>query len=103
MYLTSYYLTVENCTDEVKSKLIADFRNKCKEAYNNLTITGDPVDKTTWYSAERDLKSFSLQHPSFLFVLEGYGEDDGDIWKMYVKDGKQQFETAKFVFNKCKL
>lgn len=41
-----------------------------------------------WYNHEEDIREFSKEHPDVLFTLEGWGEEQGDIWRKYFKNGK---------------
>lgn len=52
-----------------------------------------------WYDHENNMRSYSKDHPKVLFTLEGEGEESGDIWKEYYKDGKMQRCKAKIMFD----
>ena len=56
-------------------------------------------DDMKWYSHENDMKAYSLQHSTTLFELGGKGEENGDIWKKYFKNGKVQVCKAKITFD----
>lgn len=43
-----------------------------------------------WYDHHKDMIALSKKHPNTLFCLEGDGEENGDLWKAYYKDGKSQ-------------
>lgn len=47
-----------------------------------------------WYDHEEHMKHISKQYPEQLFTLHGEGEEAGDLWKKYFKDGKMQFVRA---------
>jgi hypothetical protein len=47
-------------------------------------------DSMKWYEHEEDLKKFSKKHPEVVFKLTGEGEEAGDLWHAYFKDGKMQ-------------
>jgi len=32
-------------------------------------------------------------------IISGYGEENGDIWRKYFKNGKTHFSKAKIVFD----
>ena len=50
---------------------------------------------TKWYEHEEDMKQFSKKFPDTLFTLKGIGEESGDIWVKYFKNGKMQTVKAK--------
>jgi hypothetical protein len=55
----------------------------------------DPFEDTVkWYEHEEDMKKLSLQFPDVLFTLSGEGEEAGDVWKKYFKNGKVQVAKA---------
>ena len=41
-----------------------------------------------WYDYNDDMLLLSKQHPNNLFILDGYGEDNWDIWRAFYKNGK---------------
>jgi len=44
------------------------------------------------------MRAFSLLHPEVLFLIDGEGEESGDIWKQWFKNGKSFYTKAKMVF-----
>ena len=57
---------------------------------------GEPNCK--WYDHEKDMKLLSQIYPETTFLLEGEGEESGDIWRKYFKNGKMQVCKAEIVF-----
>lgn len=59
-----------------------------------------------WYDCEEDMKAYSKNHPNVVFCINGEGEENGDIWKSYFKNGKM-FKTKATMtfeeFNESKL
>lgn len=51
-----------------------------------------------WYEHEKDMKAYSLKYPNTVFCLEGEGEESGDVWKKYFKNGKSLYAKAKMIF-----
>lgn len=51
-----------------------------------------------WYDYDKHMKHISNQHPNTLFTLEGDGEEQGDMWKAYYKNGKVQRCDAIITF-----
>lgn len=52
-------------------------------------------DSCKWYEHEEDMRRVSKVFPSVLFTLRGEGEESGDIWVKYFKDGKMQVAKAE--------
>lgn len=59
----------------------------------------DPFEsECKWYEHEEDMKKVSKEYPETIFVLEGDGEESGDIWKKYFMNGKMQSCKAIMTF-----
>jgi hypothetical protein len=59
-----------------------------------------------WYSHQEEIIKFSKTKPDVIFMLSGEGEESGDAWRIYVKDGHTQECNAEMVypeFDKGKL
>ena len=95
-YYTNYGLSVIEGNDE----LIKEFVESLKDITYALNEDGSCNNSCKWYSHEKDLKDFSKKHPETLFLLEGEGEENGDLWKKYFKDGKMQVCQATITFEK---
>jgi len=54
-------------------------------------------DQHKWYDCEDDMKKISLNHPNTVFKISGEGEESGDIWSRYFKNGKCQYVKAQIV------
>lgn len=89
-YYTRYTLTtkpeVNDFLSYIKNK---DSPDLC--SYGNdflLNICENNSDDTKWYEHNKDMKEISLKFPDVLFTLNGEGEETGDIWRKYFKNGK---------------
>lgn len=63
----------------------------------NFEIVCDEWNK--WYDHDEEMLELSKQFPETVFCLEGEGEESGDIWRTYYKNGKAQHCPAKIVFD----
>jgi hypothetical protein len=48
-----------------------------------------------WYKYEEEMKAYSKKYPNVTFILDGEGEESGDIWRAWFKNGKHYREDAK--------
>lgn len=60
-------------------------------------------ESLTWYEHEKDILALSKEHPNLLFHLQGEGEESGDIWKKWFRNGKSVTAQARIVFDEPDL
>lgn len=92
-YYTQYDIS------ENSEEIIEAIENK-----SGYSCIGEDVIK--WYSCRQDMREVSLLFPDTVLVVSGEGEESGDIWKAYYKNGKEQMEKARIViadFDESKL
>lgn len=58
-------------------------------------ISGDSMK---WYDHDTECAIMSQSFPNVVFKLHGDGEESGDMWDAYYKNGKCQICRAKFVY-----
>jgi|WetSurMetagenome_2_1015567.scaffolds.fasta_scaffold767129_1 hypothetical protein len=99
-YYTSYKLTLHEPSSFVgrEEELIGAFRKICDGAEFGLTEHGNTAESIKWYDHEDDLCKFSRMYPEVVFKLSGEGEESGDQWVLYVKNGKSQRCKAKITY-----
>lgn len=85
-YQTRYSLEII----EGNPSLIEKLRSENDWAHSMFNNDGKPNDSGSWYSHSDDLCAFSMEHPFAVFKLIGEGEEVGDLWQKYFKDGKMQ-------------
>lgn len=77
---------------------ISDNDEDVIDAINEESGYGDVQEDTIkWYSCREDMKRISLMFPDRVLSVSGEGEESGDIWTAYYKNGKEQFERAQIV------
>lgn len=64
-----------------------------------VDMDGDSVEPAKWYSHEKDMIQLSLKYPEVVFLLCGEGEESGDLWNQYFKNGKKQDCFATIVYD----
>ena len=47
-------------------------------------------DEIKWYDHENVMREYSKKFPDTLFKLIGEGEENGDLWHEYYKNGEMQ-------------
>lgn len=90
-YYTDFTLSVDSAFGE-------DLVNTLNEV---TTYTWDEdltLYSVKWYDWQTDMRVISEKFPDRLFTLEGVGEEQGDQWKAYIKNGKMQICNAIVTF-----
>ena len=88
-YYTNYTVEVQGSIDT----------EKFKERFEEVTgYAWAHLDNIKWYYWVEDMKQLSKEFSDTLFIVYGEGEESGDIWKAYFKNGKQQVSKAQIVF-----
>ena len=95
-----YYTKHELSVIEGGQELISELRAEYDEAKYALDDNGKSGERCKWYDHDNNLINFSKKYPYALFKLEGEGDECGDIWASYYRDGKMQRCKAKITFDK---
>ena len=57
-------------------------------------------DSWKWYEHDEDMVKLSLRFPDYTFILEGEGEENGDLWRTIYHDGQLERLNVKIVYEK---
>lgn len=72
------------------------------DVFDYETEEGDRVvvleGAAKWYDCSADMKEFSLAFPGVVFKLHGEGEESGDLWDEYFKNGMSQECRADIIY-----
>jgi hypothetical protein len=96
-YYTTYFLTVtpDDQAEEINKAGSKEFHYALR--YDAGAHEWEPSEQTKWYDREDEMRALSRQFPGVLFTLKGEGEDTGDLWNLYVKDGKAFCAKAQII------
>jgi hypothetical protein len=66
--------------------------------YGGIEEYGGELYDVKWYNHEEDLILLSEEYDELVFQLDGKGEENGDIWRKFFKNGKYSFSQAIITF-----
>lgn len=89
-----YYTTYELSWDDESFELPLDFQEE-----TGLYKEDNYSKYNTWLNSKDNMLALSEIYPDVLFTLDGYGDEYGDIWKEYYKDGKYYHSHARIVYD----
>lgn len=84
--------------DSRQDEIMEELREKVDYARFALCHDGVPNEPAKWYEHEMDFLEFSKKYPDVIFQLSGEGEEAGDLWIKYFKNGKMQKREAKITY-----
>jgi hypothetical protein len=97
-YCTSFNLKVHEGNRSI-NYILEQVEGKFEDLEWAVDMSGDTNDSVKWYDHEEDMKELSKIYPEVVFKLKGEGEEGGDIWVKYFKNGQMQDCPAKISFD----
>lgn len=70
---------------------------------NPRTKSMSSCDTYKWYGWQDNMKEVSRKFPNSLFIVDGIGEEEGDIWRCYFRRGKMDYIEAEIGFRDSHL
>ena len=89
-YYTDYTITTDKAIPE-------DFDEKF-EQITDYSIYDMELLNVKWYDHKDDMLKISKEYPDILFTVDGDGEDQGDVWREYYKNGRMQRVEPKVIW-----
>lgn len=97
-YYTDFEITVTdvegNELGEVPAALVSALMDMELDDFGGNVFTGS----LKWYDYGEDMVKLSKQFPDLLFTVEGHGESQDDIWRLYYQNGRFQGGNAEIVY-----
>jgi hypothetical protein len=94
-YYTNYELEIVGGHKDVIEEIVLSD----EDTFYGIDADGSSIDSVKWYGHEEDFKTVSKKYPELVFKLKGEGEEAGDVWIKYFKNGKMQSCPAKITFD----
>ncbi|PFE80041.1 hypothetical protein CN333_00155 [Bacillus thuringiensis] len=103
-YYTAHTLDAKNVDI---SEILSDLREKMEagsldfhtDIFYAVNTNGEYYNETKWYDHETEMSAISRLYPDVIFELSGEGEESGDLWRDYYKNGKIQRCPAKITYD----
>lgn len=95
-YMTRYELDYYN-GNEIEVETYNEIYEYIK---NNDDMSYALIDEREckWYMHDKDMLEMSKHFPNVIFKIHGEGEEIGDLWEKYYKNGKMQICEAKITY-----
>lgn len=102
-YYTYYDLEMhpaqtEDRWNEIRRAILAEIYECAPADVTDAEVECFLQDSLKWYNYEADMREISLEYPDIVFVLHGEGEEAGDVWKAYFKNGESERVEAKLIY-----
>ena len=102
-YYTSHEISVyqndsELSEEKIKDLTVSKFRELDVIGYA-FTENLNTYDSVKWYNHQSHMKILSEYIKDVVFLLEGEGEESGDVWKEYWLNGRVQKCKARLEFD----
>lgn len=70
------------------SGVVDTLRVFSEDAQFALDEGGDSTGWAKWDSLEEDMQEFSRRYPALLFIVTVCGQEGGDYWQLFARDGR---------------
>lgn len=96
-YYTDYTIRVSPVTAAEINADLESFQALFEE------LTGYQLDDefqlygVKWYEHEKNMIELSKLYPTAVWQLDGVGEEEGDVWRVYFKNGKKQDANTQVI------
>lgn len=92
-YYTDFKLNADVYDDEVPA-IVSKLTEVTGYSWGNTLTLWD----SKWYDHHHDMIKVSKSFPNVKFILEGSGEENGDVWKKIYLNGKSKIYKPNVVW-----
>lgn len=95
-------VTGKDASGKVVTIFVEEYIDKSKIEREISDLSGYQYlwsDSCKWYSHEDHMRTISRKYKDILFKLSGEGEESGDLWFKYFKNGKMQEARARITYD----
>lgn len=89
-YYTKYNLYLSGPQEATEKALTGLEAEGHTAGVNLFDVWRGDAGSCKWYEHESEMKAVSILYPDVVFQLVGEGEEPGDLWHKYFKNGKMQ-------------
>lgn len=98
-YETSFKITVEPRSTRSLLEAIVEKIENLDNCYPYVNSQGNAIHASCkWYEHEDDMRIVSTHFPEIVITVNGDGEESGDLWRRYYKNGKCQKAETRITF-----
>lgn len=101
-YYTDYRITVKHGSVDM-DKLKEEMDQESGYEFENEGGYIASSDCIKWYDWTPDMKKVSQKFPEVLIMVEGEGEESGDVWQCYFHNGRHEHIPGEVVFADSQL
>lgn len=84
-YTTFEVAVIEGCLDDDIVKILREETSYTFEEDSENSVFADHIK---WYTRQDDMLRISRRYPNVVFRVRGNGEESGDVWQTFYKNGK---------------
>jgi len=80
---------------------LMDYKFPYGHTVRDISENASSHDSMKWYDHKKDLQVLSARWPEYVFVLDGEGEENQDIWREVAWDGQCEHVDAELTYPAC--
>ena len=88
-YYTTFSMTVDKDGDKIEDWIASHPEDIFRDVFEYMDGGNwSSLESAKWYECDTDMAELSALFPDVLFAVTGIGEDTGDVWRTWYREGK---------------